>query len=470
MASLRNIVLTLLALGVASPLLKAQDSADSSRLVRIDNVFIIGNDKTKPRVILREMDYKKGDEVEFSTLVENIKEVENKIFNTRLFNSVKVRMAQLSPELVDIIITVKERWYIFPVPRFKLADRNFNDWWQNQGHSLDRVEYGIWLYINNFRGRGEQLRIIAQTGFSDAFGLRYRIPAIDNQQKVGLEINFLFREQKNLAVQTIDHDRLFLDSEEVLSRDIRAAVKVIRRNSFYVRHAFDVEFRRNIVNDTVPILNPNFFLDSRGKQKYILLAYTFSDNHSDVLFYPLKGYHFLARIRKQGIGVFGDLDRTDLLANYSRYIDLDKGFFLSNFTGGYVSFPQQQPYKNIQGLGYGIYFLRGYELDLIEGQNYVLNKTTFKKRIAFGETHLGTIPFKEFRTIPYAFYLKTYLDLGYVDNLVNYEINDRLTNRFIFGGGLGIDFVSYYDLVIRFEYSWNNVGENGFFLHYKKEF
>ena len=39
---------------------------------------------------------------------------------------VKSRLAMLG---MDVLL---ENWYIFPIPKFELADRNFNVWWKEQ--------------------------------------------------------------------------------------------------------------------------------------------------------------------------------------------------------------------------------------------------------------------------------------------------------------------------------------------------
>jgi hypothetical protein len=38
------------------------------------------------------------------------------------------------------------------------------------------------------------------------------------------------------------------------------------------------------------------------------------------------------------------------------------------------------------------------------------------------------------------------------------------------GIGSGVDIVSFYDVVIRLEYTLNSHGKHGFFFHVKKEF
>ena len=59
----------------------------------------------------------------------------------------------------------------------------------------------------------------------------------------------------------------------------------------------------------------------------------------------------------------------------------------------------------------------------------------------------------------------TFFDSGYtVSSLDN--VNNFLNNTALFGGGLAIDFVTYYDLVLRVEYSINKLNEKGLFLHF----
>ena len=41
-----------------------------------------------------------------------------------------------------------------------------------------------------------------------------------------------------------------------------------------------------------------------------------------------------------------------------------------------------------------------------------------------------------------------------------------LDNKFIFGTGVGLDFVTYYDKVLRLEYGINDMGETGLFIHF----
>ncbi|MGI9542768.1 MAG: POTRA domain-containing protein, partial [Cyclobacteriaceae bacterium] len=148
------------------------DSAQA-QLVKIDKIFLLGNKKTKDHIILRELNVKVGDLINRSDLDLTLERDREKIINTRLFLDAKISVISLSERVVDIVVQVSERWYIFPIPIFQLADRNFNEWWVNQNRDLSRVNYGMKFYHRNFRGRGERLKLTAQFGFTKVFGMSY---------------------------------------------------------------------------------------------------------------------------------------------------------------------------------------------------------------------------------------------------------------------------------------------------------
>ncbi|MBO9683259.1 MAG: hypothetical protein J7502_11425, partial [Flavisolibacter sp.] len=61
-----------------------------------------------------------------------------------------------------------------------------------------------------------------------------------------------------------------------------------------------------------------------------------------------------------------------------------------------------------------------------------------------------------------------FVNSGYVYKTSRGENN--LTNRFIYSGGIGLDVVTYNDFVIKIEWSFNRLGENGLYLHQRNDF
>ena len=101
--------------------------ADSVSKLRLRNIVIKGNKKTKDYIILRELNFNVGDSILMREMEERIQKARDQVYNTTLFIEVKV-----APEIInscdfDIKVTVKEKWYIFPIPWFQLSDRSFNE-------------------------------------------------------------------------------------------------------------------------------------------------------------------------------------------------------------------------------------------------------------------------------------------------------------------------------------------------------
>lgn len=446
-------------------------STSTGRYLRINRILIIGNRITRDKIILRELSLKSGDIIYSVDLPEVIDKDQKKLINTRLFNTVEIRPLELQEGTVDLLVDLNERWYTFPAPIFELSDRNFNEWWQNYNHDFRRVNYGLRLYQYNLRGRNETLRLTAQFGYQRLFNLSYRIPYFDQRQKHGLVIDLDFQEAKNLAYRTFDHKLEFVESEELLRVTRGAGLTYTYRNSFYDVHSFKIEHRQSEINDTIAMLNPNYYGgEQQLTQKFTSVTYQYSHDHRDIAAYPLKGNHFQANIQKIGFGKKDDLNKLEGFMSYARFLDLKKNYFLSNYSLGYWSFPDDIPYGNYGALGYKRNFVRGYEVYLIEGPFYVLNKTTIKKRIFSNVYRLESWPIEQFRHLPVSVYFKVYTDVGYVSNYPDYDINSRFTDKLLTGIGAGFDVVTSYDAVLRFEYTFNRDGRRGFFFHVKKEF
>ncbi len=449
----------------------AIENDSASHIITINRIFIIGNRQTRDQIILRELSLKAGDTINVAYLDARLEQDRKKIYNTRLFNTVEVRQLEVENNKIDLLIDLNERWYTFPSPIFELSDRNFNEWWQNYDHDFSRVNYGIKLSQFNVRGRNETLMATMQFGFNRVFSVRYIIPYIDHKQKQGLTVDLYFRESKNLAFQTLDHKLDFYNSKRLLHETRGAALTYSYRNSFYETHALKIEYEDINVDDTIPKLNPNYLGSEQARQKFMRLSYHFFSEHRDVIAYPLKGYHVRLSAFRSGFGL--DVNKTEVIASYARFFDLKKNLYLSNYTYGYWSTPDDQPYNQYGIMGYRKEILRGYEIYVIEGPYFFLNKTTLKKRIFSRTYRWEKGPISQFRHIPLSIFIKTYTDIGYVNNYPYYEENDfntRLSDKLLVGAGAGIDVVTAYDMVFRFEYTLNGEGKSGFFFNIKKEF
>lgn len=452
---------------ISFPADSASQPDKERQMVQIDKIFVHGNKKTKEYVIRREVSLEEGEVVSLAELEDILKEDRQRIFNTRLFQKVETTAIPLSDNLYDVLIEVSERWYVVPVPIFNLVDRNFNDWWENQERDLSRVNLGAKFTHYNFRGRREKLSLVAQFGYTRSMLAQYYVPYIDKTRKNGMGISLQYATNNNIPLRTTEHKRIFIDDEKPLREVYGASLNFTRRASFYNTHTASLSFFSNYIADTVLALNPDYLMTGNNMLRYFSLSYNFRRDLRDVFSYPLRGFLINADVTKRGLGIFNDLNLFSVEATYNHHVPLNNKFFFSNSFTGRISAPKAQPYHLLTGMGYGGKYIRGYELYVIEGQHLLLNKTElkyelFKEDIALG----GVMPLEQFRHLPFAVYPKLYLDAGYVFMPVSYPSNELLVNRPLWGGGAGLDVVSFYDFVFRMEYSFNSLGERGFFLHF----
>ena len=133
--------------------------ADSSAKLEVRKIIIQGNKRTKDYIILREVQFKPGDSIIISDINHAFQLARQQVYNTTLFHEVNINLSMVSAYEMDVIIEVKERWYLFPVPQFQLVDRSLNEWLVKYKADMSRVNYGVKFVHYNFSGRKDPLRL-----------------------------------------------------------------------------------------------------------------------------------------------------------------------------------------------------------------------------------------------------------------------------------------------------------------------
>ena len=77
---------------------------------------------------------------------------------------------------------------------------------------------------------------------------------------------------------------------------------------------------------------------------------------------------------------------------------------------------------------------------------------------------------KQFNVLPVAAYINAFFDVGYVKNNFPELNNTKFANKWLVGGGIGLDVVTWYNVVGRLNYSLNAVGEKRLFFNLSREF
>lgn len=441
--------------------------------VRVNNIFIVGNQKTQKNVILRELDFQTDFYYDWNTFLEILVADQKKIYNLQLFTEVEITPLIMSDNEVEILITVKERWYILPQIIFKLADRNFAEWWTNQGRDFSRVNYGLRLSHSNVGGRNEKLKFSGQLGFTKALDVQYSIPYIDKKQKHGLAAQISFSENKTIPIKSEFNKQVFFSdvNENVIKRTFAAAIRYSYRRSFYNSHFMTLGLNHTKVDPSVLLENPEYFQHGSNKLRYAFASYTFRHDRRDNVSYATDGELLQFSVTKYGLVYVDELDEVEISLTANRYFKInDKFHFNMGLTADWF-LSQKQPYTLVRGTGYSPNFIRGYELNVVEGQQLYVQKNSLRYKFLDWEIDISNMmKLEQFSTIPIRLYWSVNFDNGFVKDRNNIPENSRLANKHLFGYGTGIDLVGFYDMVFRVEYSMNNNGEGNFFFNFSAPF
>ena len=451
--------------------------SDSGRKVYINNLSVTGTKRTKPYIIYREIQFKKGDSIIISELQKELENARQQVYNTTLFNEVKFELVAIDAVNVNVAVHVTERWYIYPVPQFQLVDRNFNEWWKTYKRSFDRVNYGIKFVHYNLSGRKDQLRIYLINGYSKNISFSYTAPYSNKALTEGFNIGAGFTQKRELAYKTDYKDSLLFypsDSATKAKADFvykswYVSASYIIRRGLFKKHIFSIGYTYQKISDSViqPKYNPNYFNDPVNSKAFIDLAYTFQYSNVNNVSYALKGRSGFINVLKRGLGFTGGINLLAVEAGLNQYFDMGRNWYSSIQLNGKIKLPFDQAYINQRGLGYGDNYLRGLEYYVIDGVATALAKSTLKKKIISFNIPFPFFP-KLLTKLPFTFYAKTFADVGYVYN--RKSMDTYLNNRFLYTGGFGIDILTLYDINLRFEYSFNQLKENGLFLHNQSGF
>lgn len=443
------------------------------RQIRVNSIYIIGNEKTEKDIILRELDFVTNYYYEWDTFLGILKADQAKIFNLRLFNEVEITPLIIGDEEIEVLISVKERWYILPSVIFELADRNFAEWWTNQSRDWSRVNYGAKITHANVGGRNEKFRFSGQLGFTKGLEIIYSKPYIDRKQKHGLSFQLNYADQKTLPIASRFNRQVFFtgENEEVLRKNFSTALRYTYRKTFYNFHLLTIGYNVTWINPLVLEKRPDYFLQPGTQLNYSFFQYSFRHDKRDNIAYATKGELLQLTVTKYGLIGREKLNELEINVTANRYLPLtDRIHFATGLTAGWFMSPNQ-PYTLVRGIGYSPNFIRGYELNVIEGQQLLVQKNSLRYRLVQTSFDLSkAINNDQFNMLPLSIYLSGNFDQGAVRDRNRITENLALTNQYLFGYGAGIDLVTGYDAVFRFEYSVTNQGVGNFFFNIRAPF
>jgi len=429
------------------------------------NIIIKGNKKTKDYIILRELDFEPGDSILMVNMEEQLQKARDQVYNTTLFIEVKVTPEIISASAFDIYVTVKERWYLFPTPWFQLADRSFNEWLVKYNGSFHRVSYGIRFFHYNISGRNDRLTVALINGFTRNISFEYKAPYTNPALSDGVILGAGFSQARQIPYKTdYNNNLVYYKNDDFVKNEWYVTGAYSSRKAIKKKETFSISFRHIEVDDSLlsQHYNPGYFNSSASSQNFLEIGYRLQFTEVDNILYPLKGYATSLLLLKRGLEIKGDINRFIIRATYNKYFSHSHNWYTGIRVTAQVELPFNQPYINQRALGYVDDYLRGYEYFAIDGVAFGLARFDLKKKLLhfYVPTFLKS---KTYNKLPFTIYGKTFSDIGYAYSQPGFV--SKLSNKFLYSGGFGIDILTLYDFKLSIECSFNQLGQKGLFLH-----
>jgi len=437
----------------------------------ISAILVSGNKQTKEFTILRELPFRAGDVLPEDKLIESLHIATNHLNNTALFNYVYIdyipdTLNRSDCESVIITISVEERWYYWPQVSLKLEDRNLSTWLHDK--NFDRITIGWGMRIYNVLGMRHKLTMSHYFGFEKGLRIGYYNIALDKArtQMLGFTGALLYNHTINAGAE--NNKVIYLHSANgYIDRTIDFAVNYTYRPGIRSVHSFNLGYKRSHLGDSVLKYNPAYWGTAEPINGTVRFVYDYTFEHRDYAAYPTDGWFAGGTLTALAADRFcfryGELN---LRMQYYKQL-LPRWFWGSRINTG-LSFKNKPAYLYDQHVGYEEKNITGYDYYVVDGQHHAIlnNDLRFcilpKRVFIFGSSADGS----KFRKIHFTIYARLSYDLGYVYN-DNPAAGDRLSNRLLWGSGLGIDLLTYYDIVLNCSYAINRMGEGGFYFGIK---
>jgi hypothetical protein len=360
---------------------------------------------------------------------------------------------------LDLIVTVKERLFIFPVPQFQLVDRSLDEWLVKYKGSLKRINYGIKFVHYNLTGRKDQLRLYIINGYTRNISASYNAPYSNAKLTEGFYFSAGYAQAKELVYKTNYDNSLAFYKNGKFVRDFwyvnggytfRKAIKKMEIISGGYSH---IQVSDSIVSNS---LNPRYLNGTSTSQGIVDLAYTIQYTNVNNILYPLEGRSGYVSFRKRGLGLTGGVNMFSVEGEYNKFMALGKQWYTSIQLTGKLKLPFKQPYINQRALGDRDTYLRGLEYYTIDGVAYSMAKFNLKREIL--NFSIPTFfKSKTYNKIPFKIYAKAFTDFGYVYS--DERPITRLNNKLLYSAGVGLDILTLYDIHIRLDCSLNQLGQ-----------
>lgn len=411
------------------------DSLKTIQKIVVDSIKIVGNEKTKDFIILRELTFSIGDSVNNKILHFN----RERIFSLGLFNRVEVGVDSLSHS--KVIISVEETWYIYPIP-----------FWSIEKNSVKNLTVGLDLLWNNFRGRNETLQFLFGLGYDPFFSIQYVNPALSYDDKIGISIGLSYYKVRNKNEEVKK-----LVAMDFNFRMMRISIGLFKRiNQFnLIGGSIGFDYTQNEFERAKFVMASKSLID----RSPFISGYYFYDTR-DLKQFPQEGKYFFINFIHKGFNLY-NVSYNILKTDFRFYQKLFYDFILKERIFNRETFGEKIPTYDYSYLGYEEK-IRGYNNVYFEGKNSLLTSIELSYPILNEwnfSLDLPLIP-KSLTIARIGIYASAFFDAGSSFDKFSLLKITKLSS----GYGFGISILVLPFETFRVEYSFNKFGKGEFVI------
>ncbi len=414
-------------------LISAQDSSGiSSKFypIIIDSIKITGNEITEDFIIKRELNFKVGDSLYYKDLQFN----RDRIFSLGIFNRVDLYFEEADGKN-SLVIDIEESWYIYPIPLIELKDK-----------SWDKISYGFYLVVKNFRGRNETIGLTCAFGYDPSFSLNYTIPSLTDDGNYYLYSDLYYREIKNKSQYALS-----LAGVSFTQKIMYGTVGFGRRFGLFNR--VSVALGYTVVEN--PFFISGISASDERIDRFPSLGINYIYDTRDLVQFPTNGMYLNSTVNFKGLGV-NDINYQILSMDYRAYLPIIGDLIAKGRVAGRFGFGNLVPTHDYSYIGFGER-IRGFYAEEMEGNHlYIASAEIFYPIIKEFQINLDFIPIlpKELLHYRAGLYVQLFTDSGTaISNQERISFED-----FKSGYGAGITFLILPYNILRLEYAASESG------------
>jgi outer membrane protein assembly factor BamA len=403
----------------------------------VDSIAINGNHITEEFIILRELNFSSGDTLTKVNAYYN----RERVYSLGIFNHVF-----FIPTIVDSIniltIMVEESWYIYPIPFLDARDGDLN-----------KLTYGFFIRLRNFRGRNEDLTLSAGFGYDPSFSLAYFNPNIigDENIFIGMRVGYSDVSNKSVIAEKLNGNSF---SQKSISSNLTLGKRFGLFNRFYLAAGYSyIE---------TPFYLPGINASDNRIDNLAEVGFGYEHDTRDLYQFPRDGIFSSFNFTLKGLGI-DDINYSIARIDFREYEQLfgkliSKWRLTSRFTFG-----DKVPYYDYSRFDGGLK-IRGHYDEKFEGRDYYFGSLEFYypiiEELNIDLTFIPIIP-DQLLSYRIAFYTQVFAETG-ITKLKNEPI---AINKFNSGYGFGITLLILPYQVLRIEMAFNEQMKSEFILN-----